>query len=1473
MEYWYITNPHLPIPTPKTKLDMKRLLFILATVFVSNLVNAQIDTGQERVSPPIIDLCPIGETKWYPDNDGDGFGRATTFICSENMPIGPANAYVANHDDCNDNDATITNQGVVQYSDVDNDGLGDPNSFITSCFIVNGYVTNGNDQCPTVYGTNNGCPVTPPSTNENYIQTTNYQVPVETQSQINALSNDDKIESITYYDDLGRPKQSIAKQGGGNHQDIVMPVVYDGYGRKTKEYLPYANPNQSASSATLNFRETSTLIGDIETYYGTKFPEDIDTSAPNPYSEKIFEASPLNKVLEEAAPGRDWKADANADTDHTIKLGYETNAVNTVPHYNAIFPTGNTEVPQLSYNGSHAENQLYKSIVKDENWSPSQTHLKDHTTEEFKNRKGQVVLKRTYNEGIAHDTQYVYDVYDNLTYVLPPKGTDIVLTENLYVDFTKNISPYDYLFPARYLPGTATGTSSIALSGTNLTFSVDIQFANPMTLELGPIVQLPEAVPNVDLNVGANLNGYELKIENGYLTLSSTQVSDTRNTQTQVNGLSGTFTVTLPEYTIEQEVIDELCYQYHYDSRNRLIEKKIPGKGWEYIVYDKLDRPVLTQDANQRKANHWLFVKYDVFNRAIYTGRHVYDPDGDNTNSDRLALQALVNAQSEINEAKTTSATIVGDASLHYDNDVYPNLNMEVYTINYYDDYPQDIATTIPNPGAFVLAGRNNVITNNPKTLSTGSKVRVLGTNDWITSATYYDDKARPIYMETHNDYLNTADVMKMALDFTGSPLETESKHTKDGTTIVVINDVYTYDHAGRLLTQTQSIDDATPELIANNEYDELGQLTSKKVGGTVATDVTESTGLQSVDYKYNIRGWLRQINDIDNMGDDLFNFELSYNTPRTGTNGTPLYNGNISETLWRTKNISSDVRGYLHEYDALNRLKNARGIKNIFGGYFPVHSYYTEGGIKYDKNGNMLKLYRKEDGTPTIDNLYYTYDIGNKLLSVRDYSNDMKGFLDGNITGDDYDYDTNGNMVKDLNKGIIGATDTDGITYNHLNLPTSVTFDGDPTKNISYIYDATGVKQAKVVTNGSSLTTTKYAGNFIYEQAGVSETLKFFNHPEGYVQPTSAGGFEYVYQYKDHLGNVRLSYLDSNDDNAVDTSEIVEESNYYPFGLKHKGYNDVVSANVNSIASKFKYNGKELEESFGYNMYEMDVRSYDPAIARWTAIDPVTHHSLSTYNAFDNNPVFYADPSGADSNPGNQGLGRTRLHEHMNVYNFGMSRTEVSAMENGTYQLSQTTTVSSSIIFNPEREGDNRGQQVVETKYEKTSRYLQDKKIIQVNELLIYETVLDDEINYGITSYTEYYDKSISIFGRGGKKEKTIDYTAQIRNVDPASAPSLLHLDVILKTQNTSRHYNKAVPLLAQEYIGNVFSKISSGYDIKLPIPGDAGQSLGSIPGNPSYGRIGSHIGEIKSSDIQAQVVKRQVKSTMLRKTERIKL
>jgi len=174
-----------------------------------------------------------------------------------------------------------------------------------------------------------------------------------------------------------------------------------------------------------------------------------------------------------------------------------------------------------------------------------------------------------------------------------------------------------------------------------------------------------------------------------------------------------------------------------------------------------------------------------------------------------------------------------------------------------------------------------------------------------------------------------------------------------------------------------------------------------------------------------------------------------------------------------------------------------------------------------------------------------------------------------------------------------------------------------ESVKNISYIYDAVGTKLKKVVTDASSLITTEYAGNYVYE-GGV---LQFFNTPEGYVEPNS-GAYNYIYQYKDHLGNIRLSYKDISL-TSTPSLQIVEENNYYPFGLKHKGYNNVITST--NIALKYKYNGKELQEELGLNMYDYGARQYDASIGRFVVIDRYADEFefQSPYVYAANNPVI----------------------------------------------------------------------------------------------------------------------------------------------------------------------------------------------------------------------------------------------------------
>ena len=1047
--------------------------------------------------------------------------------------------------------------------------------------------------------------------------------------------------------------------------------------------------------------------------------------------------------------------DSATQNGHLIRFDYQTNMADEVLNYRVTHPNDDMEQTELVYNGYYPTHQLYKTITKDENWSPTQAHIKDHTIEEFKDNEGRVILKRTYNENVAHDTQYVYDDFGNLTYVLSPKGSDLVLAEVSYKGNTtafgfSEIGPQNI----KGLTGTGGGTVTVDAVTKKITVDFDFSFNGNYLLQQGAIKLVNSNLPNMPIGTisgaayedtsGSALSGYdynyEVFIEDGYLQISGSGL---------VNSVNATLEADIPQYYVDATVLDNLCYQYHYDHKNRLIEKKIPAKGWEYIIYDLLDRPVLTQDAVMRADNTWLFTKYDAFSRVAYTGTLL------NLDDTRKEFQTRVNAQTELQEAVTSSLnTSIAGYGMYYTNNALQFTDAaisftDLHTINYYDRYNPQLSAVAANPGTVY----GQAISSQTKGLATGSRVKVLDNsgNHWITTVMYYDAKARPIYTASANTYLNTTDAIKTALDFVGKVLQTESTHTK-GDTHIDVHDSFTYDHAGRLLTQVQRINNGTPELITNNHYDELGQLISKNVGGTVASLPTQSNGLQTVDYTYNVRGWLKGINEHDNLKDDVFGFQLNYNT--TSLAGSEaLYNGNISETLWRTSNdVPTQVtaHGYSYQYDALNRIASAvyrnEGSTN-FNDAFNLQ--YTN----YDKNGNILSLGRSGWNTnnqsvlTAMDALTYKYN-GNQLTGVSDAGDVNHGFKAA-FSG--YTYDVNGNMLSDTGKGI------SNIDYNHLNLPTQVEVGND---NIDYIYDAFGVKLRKIVLEGSSETITSYAGNYVYKQDDTGERLEFFSHPEGYIEPDEAG-FNYVYQYKDHLGNIRLSYrsnayeilandtfegntgvwtgsvsidderlkvntthqysgtvlllgsdfstgehvdvsfvldtgntdilryflyetdaggnvlayyeVNSNAQNGVHTMshtivagtklnlkfdkapnssdigntthffiddifvnkgslEIVEENNYYPFGLKHKGYNDVVSANSNSVASKFKYNGKELEESLGLNLYEMDLRQYDPAIARWTSIDPVTHHSMSTYTAFDNNPVFWADPSGADS-------------------------------------------------------------------------------------------------------------------------------------------------------------------------------------------------------------------------------------------------
>lgn len=167
----------------------------------------------------------------------------------------------------------------------------------------------------------------------------------------------------------------------------------------------------------------------------------------------------------------------------------------------------------------------------------------------------------------------------------------------------------------------------------------------------------------------------------------------------------------------------------------------------------------------------------------------------------------------------------------------------------------------------------------------------------------------------------------------------------------------------------------------------------------------------------------------------------------------------------------------------------------------------------------------------------------------------------------------------------------------------------------------------------------THYLGGFQYK----NNELQFFPTAEGYVNVTDGGKFNYVYNYTDHLGNVRVSYSYDDRDNEL---KILEENHYYPFGLKHSYNTDkygfkhddnnnifVVLEPVDRNKYQYKYNGKEFQDELSLNWYDYQARNYDPAIGRWISVDPLAekYPGISPYAYCANNPIYYIDPDGRE--------------------------------------------------------------------------------------------------------------------------------------------------------------------------------------------------------------------------------------------------
>lgn len=681
------------------------------------------------------------------------------------------------------------------------------------------------------------------------------------------------------------------------------------------------------------------------------------------------------------------------------------------------------------------------------------------------------------------------------------------------------------------------------------------------------------------------------------------------------------------------DILKKYAYYYAYDGKNRCIERKLPGCEPVKMIYDKENKLIFKQDGNQRKNNEWTFMLFDSKCRPTVYGV-CKDADKINISNKNVTSFFSTSGTYAMYNANITLDVMYLLKAKYYDNYNFLK-NTGYYSFQSQDGYDKDIEH---NDKSVSTSG-----------LLTGDKTYELSDNHTCyTEALYYNNKGDLVQSRRDNNLLGIDDVYYQRNPYTGKVCKEKTVHSVGmkvkkncGNAIETIIKRYTYDKDGRLDSMTYKLNNRAEFLVKHYQYDDLGR---------VAATTSHSRALDT-HYSYNVRGQQTAANCL------LAQESIFYNK-KCHEGQVPLaYNGNISAVEWKYKKGNTwNDEAFEYEYDKQNRLTSALSTtideKNnmVFGNHDTHYSY--------DNMGNITDISRKSINIDDSivgyrDDATLTYD-GNQLSHITN-----KGFIDSSrdtkIADKEYSnatefaYDANGNMTRNLNKGIIK------ITYNVLNLPEYIYMKNN--EFIHNVYDADGNKlsmdingciyDVKIPESGSvqgeldSINITHwtgtglknystpimYSGDFVYKTATVKKDQKHgtsvpsfgdewedqlelekIDFGEGYLQQhLLLNAYDYI---KDHLGNIRF---------LVQNGKIVQANNYYPYG----GF---YSDDSNEYQYRWRFGGKELNRKV--DIYDWGFRNYDPTNGMFATIDPMCelNYSMTPYSFANNNPINYTD-------------------------------------------------------------------------------------------------------------------------------------------------------------------------------------------------------------------------------------------------------
>ena len=514
-------------------------------------------------------------------------------------------------------------------------------------------------------------------------------------------------------------------------------------------------------------------------------------------------------------------------------------------------------------------------------------------------------------------------------------------------------------------------------------------------------------------------------------------------------------------YAATSDLARNYCYFYRYDEYGRQIERQMPGREPEYMVYDRRDRLVMSQDGNMRTKKQWMIYRYDDLSRLT---RQLLATD---TSTDQaLRHKEFCDAFNSLNPPALYTGPSTTVQKYAYDH--YGWFNDPALAFEHVDGLTRENGASLQDPEV--------------RGYKTYEQLAVLTADDiqdYHDRAFYYDYKGRVIQTvekDSRGNILRTTS----RYDLIGNLLAQRESYTHGGTTDV-LDRTFEYDSRSRMTKETAQFNDGEQAVVAYT-YDDLGQLTGKTYG-TGAHAIHETMD-------YNIQGWLTE------KSSELFEMRLRYHDPESHLSDRASYTGNISSWWWKHRLINNDNdsenRLYAFTYDDLARLVDTDlYLDDSYG----ASNEFVENGITYDKNSNIITLNRSSLSSDDVKNYLFSYS-GNQRIKDE-------------TSNSDYEYDANGNIHRDALTGFY-------IYYNLLNLPTVIYTEGDMGLYYTYLSDGTKIE----VCGYDDSEPTRYIGSLVYND-GTFESASFGG---GRIVGTNNGANSEVHYFlTDHLGSTRV--------------------------------------------------------------------------------------------------------------------------------------------------------------------------------------------------------------------------------------------------------------------------------------------------------------------------------------------------------------